>query len=141
MTNFEPSYPPRAPGGQSDPGGHPQGYQQPPYQQQAYQRPDGPPQPGYGQPPYGAPPQRGTNALAILAIVFAFVFAPLGIVFGSMARNQIKNTGEEGSGLALAGIIVGSIICAILLVYFIFFALFIGAAIDTINDPRLTFPT
>jgi len=26
-------------------------------------------------------------------------------------------------------------------VYFIFFALFIGAAIDTINDPRLTFPT
>ena len=29
------------------------------------------------------------------------------IVFGYMARNQIKRTGEQGAGLALAGLILG----------------------------------
>jgi hypothetical protein len=29
------------------------------------------------------------------------------IVFGHMARSQIRRTGEEGAGLALAGLILG----------------------------------
>ncbi len=50
----------------------------------------------YGQPdPYG---RRPTNTLAVLALVFAFLIAPLGIVFGHIARGQIKRTGEEGDG-------------------------------------------
>ncbi|HEV7872195.1 MAG: conserved rane protein of unknown function [Modestobacter sp.] len=81
------------------------------------------PQPGYGPPP-GHPPQaygqpgwgpglpRPTNTLAILALVLAFVFAPAGLVLGIVARRQIRQTGEEGDGLALAGIIIGAIVTA-----------------------------
>ncbi|MGY1822631.1 DUF4190 domain-containing protein [Geodermatophilus sp. SYSU D00079] len=84
----------------------------------------GPP-PGYGVPPgYGPPPgyglpgsyRRPTNSMAILALVMAFVFAPAGLVLGVVARRQIRETGEEGEGLALAGIIVGSIACALVVV-------------------------
>ena len=60
------------------------------------------------------PPVRETNGFAIasLACGFAqFVFGPLAtipaIVFGHMARYQIKRTGEQGDGLALAGLILG----------------------------------
>lgn len=48
-----------------------------------------------------------TNTYAIVALVMAFVLAPLGIIFGHMARGQIKQTGEQGDGLALAGLILG----------------------------------
>jgi hypothetical protein len=98
--------------------------QQPPY---GYAPP---PPPGYGpgygqQPGYGPPPGYGpgygpqfygprqTNTMAILALVLAFVAAPAGIVLGIIARKQIRRTGEEGDGLALAGIIVGSIFTAL----------------------------
>jgi hypothetical protein len=39
-------------------------------------------------------------------------------VFGHMARHQIKRTGEQGAGLALAGLILGwaAVILAILLI-------------------------
>jgi uncharacterized protein DUF4190 len=106
----------------------PNPYQQPdPYQQQ-YQA--GPPVP-YGQPsPYGPPPQYvvapPTNTMAILSLVFAFVFSPLAIVFGHMAKNQIKRTGESGDGLATAGLVLGyiftGITVAFCLCYGVFFA-------------------
>ena len=70
--------------------------------------------PGYGQPaypPYGY--RAPTNTMAILSLVFAFVFAPVGLGLGIAARKQINRTGEEGSGLALAGMIVGGIFTAI----------------------------
>jgi hypothetical protein len=73
--------------------------------------------PGYGAPGYGAPPgrppagwRRPTNTAAILAVVLAFVFAPAGLALGVIARRQIRATGEDGDGLALAGIIVGGIV-------------------------------
>jgi hypothetical protein len=47
--------------------------------------------------------------MAILSLVFAFVFWPLGIVFGHMARRQIRRTGEGGAGLATAGLVLGYI--------------------------------
>ena len=53
--------------------------------------------------------RRPTNTTAILALVLSFAFAPAGIVLGVMARKQIRQTGEDGDGLALAGIIIGSI--------------------------------
>jgi hypothetical protein len=55
--------------------------------------------------------------MAVLALVMAFTFAPAGLVLGIAARRQIRRTGEEGNGLALAGIIVGGIMTAI----FVFF--------------------
>jgi hypothetical protein len=48
-----------------------------------------------------------TNGLAIVALVLAFVFFPLGIVLGHVARGQIKRSGEGGRGLATAALILG----------------------------------
>jgi len=60
------------------------------------------------------PPVRETNGYAIASLACGlaqFVFGPLAtipaIVFGHMARYQIKRTGEQGDGLALAGLILG----------------------------------
>jgi len=50
---------------------------------------------------------RGTNVMAILSLIFAFVLAPLGIVFGYIAKSQIRRTGEGGNGLATAGLVLG----------------------------------
>jgi hypothetical protein len=62
-------------------------------------------QPGYpAPPPYGQP--QGTNIMAILSLVFAFVFSPVGIVLGHIAKKQIKQTGEQGDGLATAGLVL-----------------------------------
>lgn len=60
-------------------------------------------------PPSFTPPnaQPGLNTMAVLALVFAFVFSPLGIVFGVIGRRQISRTGERGKGLATAGLILG----------------------------------
>ena len=62
-------------------------------------------------------------AMASLACGLAqFIFGPLptipAIVFGHMARGQIKRTGEQGAGLALAGLILGwaAVIIGILVV-------------------------
>lgn len=58
-------------------------------------------------PPYA--PAASTNGLAIAALVCAFLFAPLAIVLGHIARGQIKRTGEGGRGLATAGLVLGYI--------------------------------
>jgi hypothetical protein len=86
------------------PGQHPQWGQQ-----QSYA-----PQPPYGQ--YGPPgpgPGGGTNVLAILSLVFAFVFAPAGIVLGHLAKRQIRRTGEEGDQLATWGLVLSYIFTVI----------------------------
>jgi hypothetical protein len=70
-------------------------------------------------------PVTGTNGLAIASLACGlaqFVFGPLAtipaIVFGHVARHQIKRTGEQGGGLALAGLILGwaAVILAVLLI-------------------------
>jgi Domain of unknown function (DUF1707)/Domain of unknown function (DUF4190) len=60
------------------------------------------------------PPVARVNGLAIASVACGlaqFGFGPLGtipaIVFGHMARHQIKRTGERGSGLAIAGLMLG----------------------------------
>ncbi|GAB1694596.1 DUF4190 domain-containing protein [Krasilnikovia sp. M28-CT-15] len=82
-----------------------------PYPPQAYGQ-----QPPYGQQPYGgqqyAQPYAAapaTNTMAILALVFAFVFSPAAIVMGHVAKKQIRQTGEGGEGLATAGLWLGYI--------------------------------
>lgn len=116
--------------------------------QDPYGQQDRPQQYGqqYPQSPYpGQGVANRTNTMAILSLVFAFVFFPLGIVFGFVARSQIKRTGEEGSGLALAGIIVGFAATAILVAYLVVVAVFFSAVMGGIQDfsptprPRATF--
>ena len=48
--------------------------------------------------------QRETNTLATLSVVFAFVFAPAGVVLGHLALSQIHETGERGRDRALVGV-------------------------------------
>ncbi|MFE0589576.1 DUF4190 domain-containing protein [Micromonospora echinospora] len=75
------------------------------------------PPPPYGQ--YG-PPQPGsgsTNVMAILSLVFAFVFAPVGIVLGHMARKQIRQTHEQGEQLALWGLILSYVFTGLYLLF------------------------
>lgn len=70
-------------------------------------------------------PVAKTNGFAIASLVCGlgqFMFGPLAtipaIVFGHMARGQIKRTGEQGAGLALAGLILGwtAVVLAIVLI-------------------------
>jgi hypothetical protein len=58
--------------------------------------------------------------MAILALVMAFVFAPAGLILGIVARKQIRQTGEDGDGLALAGIIAGGVITALFVLIIVF---------------------
>lgn len=99
------------------------------------QQPVYPPQPqgyypGYGQPQVGyrQPYTPKTNTMAILAIVFGFVFSPLGIVFGHIGLSQIKRTGEQGRGLALTGLIVGYVFTALWVLYIILIIVAIAVA-------------
>ena len=107
--------------------GQPYG-QQPPYGAPSSGQPYGQPQygqqqPGYGQPyaqqPYSAPAP--TNTMAILALVFAFVFAPAAIVMGHVAKKQIRQTGESGEGLATAGLWLGYIFTGLLVLVCAFY--------------------
>ena len=71
---------------------------------------------GYYGYPAGYPQPRRTNSLAIASLVCAFLFAPLGIVFGHISLSQIKRTGEEGRGLAIAGLVISYLITVLTIV-------------------------
>jgi len=96
VTEQPPDYPPPPPGGWGSPPPPPGGYGYPP------------PRPGY-PPPHAA----GTNGMAIASLVCSLfgwlcLIGPiLGIIFGFVALGQIKQTGQGGRGMALAGIIIG----------------------------------
>jgi hypothetical protein len=69
--------------------------------------------------------------MAILALVMAFVFAPAGLILGIVARKQIRQTGEDGDGLALAGMIVGGIFTAIFVFMIVFMIIAFSAATNS----------
>ena len=50
--------------------------------------------------------------MAILGLIFAFVFSPLGIVFSAIGLGQTKQRGERGRGLAIAGLILSIVMLA-----------------------------
>ncbi|WP_234800198.1 DUF4190 domain-containing protein [Mycolicibacterium diernhoferi] len=84
--------------------------------------------------PVAYPPGVGTNAMSIAALVCSLVLAPLGIVFGHIALSQIKRSGEDGRGLAIAGLVIGYIFTAVALLWIIVTVVFIGAVASTINE-------
>jgi hypothetical protein len=61
-----------------------------------------------------------TNSLAIVAIIAAFVFAPAGLICGIIARNQIKQTREQGAGMALAAILISIVALVLWLVALVY---------------------
>jgi hypothetical protein len=122
-----PAYPPGYPTGY--PPGYPAAYPGeypppiPPMPPPGYGPPPGyVPPPGYGPPSYPggyyATPdyrvQTGTNGLAIASLIASFsgflccaVGSIVAIVLGAIALNQIKQTRQEGYGLAVTGIVIG----------------------------------
>ncbi len=67
----------------------------------------------YTYPAYVAPQYATaapTNTMAILSLVMAFVFAPLGIVLGHLAKKQIRATGEQGNMLATIGLAISYVV-------------------------------
>jgi hypothetical protein len=120
LTDQPPNYPPPPP----PPGG---GY--PPPSSGGYGYPQQP-QGGYG---YQPPPQSsGTNGFAIASLVCSLVgwicgIGPiLGLVFGFVALGQIKQTGQGGRGMAIAGIVIGGVAIAVGLLLWI-----LGAVLST----------
>ncbi|WP_309068310.1 DUF4190 domain-containing protein [Microbacterium sp.] len=75
----------------------------------------------------GPPSSERTNTLSIVALVGGFFIGLLGVIAGAIALRQIKKSGERGRGLAIGGIVVGSLnmlagIIAIVLVVVAFMA-------------------
>jgi uncharacterized protein DUF4190 len=80
----------------------------------------------YGQPAYpGYGPQTRTNALAIASLACSLgglltcISAPVGIVLGHIAKRQIRQTGEQGEGMATAGLWVGYIVTVLFVLFLI----------------------
>ncbi|MST32241.1 DUF4190 domain-containing protein [Acidimicrobiaceae bacterium USS-CC1] len=93
------------------------------------------------QPPWGGPPeQQATNGFAIASLACSvaallpfvgIVGAILGIVFGFVARSRIRMSGERGAGLAMAGIVVGTVM---LVVAVVLLAVILGAVTTVVHN-------
>lgn len=60
---------------------------------------------------------RGTNGLALTSLILSILGASLiAVIMGHIARSQIRRTGENGAGMALAGLIIGYVSLALALV-------------------------
>ncbi len=68
-----------------------------------------------------------TNTLAIVSLVLAFFVSLGAVICGHIALSQIKKTGENGRGLAIAGLVLGylGLVVGLLgaIVWFSFFAI------------------
>jgi peptidyl-prolyl cis-trans isomerase B (cyclophilin B) len=110
------------------------------------------PRPPYRQPPpplpappyapaggyYGYPRPQPTNTMAIVSLVCAFVFAPAGIVFGHISLSQIKRTGEEGRGLAIAGLVISYVFTVLAVLAIVVMIVFTALAVQMttwLGDP------
>ena len=92
---------------------------------------------GYG------PPQPVTNGLAIASLICSLgglltcISAPVGIVLGHMAKRQIRQTGEQGEGLAVAGLWVGYILTGLgllgIIAWFALLAFTLGSGASSSN--------
>ena len=122
------------------------------------QAPASPPLPGaaYGAAPHGSGPYTGapyaaggyapavrTNVLSIISLVasiagFLWILPVIGpiaaVITGHISLAQIRRTGENGRGMALAGTIVGWVGIAVILLFFI--VLFVGLSIAASNSSR-----
>lgn len=85
-----------------------------------------------------APAQQPTNTLAIVSLILAFIVAPAGIITGHIALGKIKQTGESGRGIALAGTIVGYVFTGFAvigtIIAFMFTVLLGGIAFTTVGS-------
>lgn len=78
-------------------------------------------------PPGGYPPP--VNALAIVAFVLAFVVPPGAIACGHVALGQIRRTGEQGRGLALAATVIGWVLSGLIALFVVLWLAVLGAVL------------
>jgi hypothetical protein len=108
----------------------------------AYSPPPGqqyylPYQPYQAYPPY--PPARPTNGVAIAALVCGIAAFVVGItcipaiICGHIARRQIRRTGEQGDGMALAGLILGYVGVVIFIVLVLVMGLLLTKAASSVS--------
>ncbi|MCD2196225.1 DUF4333 domain-containing protein [Actinomycetospora endophytica] len=102
--------------------------------QQMPASPEQPLPPSYGAAPQTPAPARGTNTMAILALVFAFVFSPLGIVFGIIGRKQTARTGEGGRGLATAGLVLSIVFLVIGIATAVLVTVMAATLVSSVNN-------
>lgn len=107
------------------------------------------PQPGYpasmpppGQ-PYGPYPQqvpwvvsRPTNGMAVASMVLGILWlywvgSILALIFGYIARRQIRERGESGDGMAIAGIVLGWVGVGVALIFIVVLLVSLTAATST----------
>lgn len=108
-----------------------------------------PPGATYRPAPYGyAAPAARTNPLAITALVSSLVGVVfgwtwvlsvgviVGVITGHIALSQIRRTGEQGRGMALAGVIIGWVAIGLLVLLLLAIGMFaaIGATSSTIGS-------
>ena len=86
--------------------------------------------------------QRGTNGLAVAALVLGLAQFAVGfpagiaaIILGHKAQQRIKQTGEQGSGLARAGLILGYLGTAGLVLLALLF--FLTTAAMNVHGPTI----
>lgn len=107
--------------------------------------------PGIGYPAYGQPAQSGTNGLAIASMICGIISFPLGCAWGAgvifaiaglitgiIAMKQVKQTGQDGSGMALTGVILSSVyIFLFVIAIVIFIAIGVSGGFDTSSSDYL----
>jgi hypothetical protein len=124
---------------------------QPLYPGASYGTPPGHPHShGYAYQSYPYQPQPRTNGLAIASMVLSIVGGVvlfcvyflggipglLGAILGHVARRQVRERGEAGDGMALAGIIIGWIVTGFALLMLILFVVFFAFALTLpFTDP------
>ena len=89
-----------------------------------------PQQPVAPQSYQAAPAQPGYNTMSIVAFILAFFVSIVGIILGFVALSQIKRTGEQGRGLAIAAIVIGFAEIVIGIIVTIVFIAAFGAAMS-----------
>ena len=79
-----------------------------------------------------APTSAKTNAMAIVSLVTSILgLSLIGVITGHIGMSQIKKTGEQGNGLAVAGLVIGYIgVAAWLLFWFAFGGLLLLAGVS-----------
>jgi eukaryotic-like serine/threonine-protein kinase len=93
------------------------------------------PQPQPMRPP-PAPPRDEANVLATLSVVFAFVFAPAGLILGHLGLAQIRRTGERGRDRALVGVTLSYVFITAAVV-----GLIVGATLPDTTPSRVAAST
>lgn len=88
------------------------------------------------------PPPPPTNQLAIASLVcgigqvaFATLATIPAIILGHMARRQIRRTGEQGAGMALAGLILGWAGLALQVLALVAFITLVAFVAHSLNTP------